>query len=182
MNHIICFHNPDEENGWLSNWHPSSFGMGGIMFSGVEQYMMYEKAMLFHDLDVAQKILAEDNVAKVKQYGRQVADYDETVWNGMRQIIVYRGLLAKFSQNENLGRKLRSTGDTVLAECAVHDRIWGIGLSMRDPNRFDIQKWRGQNLLGFALMQVRQQILKETHPYINDKWVGVSDIGAGIIL
>ena len=80
------------------------------------------------------------------------------VWNGIRQIVVYRGLLAKFSQNKKLGNKLKKTDDAILAECAVHDRIWGIGLSMRDPDRFDMQKWKGQNLLGFALMQVREQL------------------------
>lgn len=158
MNHIICFHNLDEENGWLSNWYPSAFEICGVAFSSMEQYMMYEKAVIFNDLDTAQKILAEDDVAKVKQYGRQVANYDEAVWNGMRQIIVYRGLLAKFSQNADLGGKLRDTGAAILAECAVHDKIWGIGLSMHDPNRFDMQNWNGQNLLGFALMQVREQI------------------------
>ncbi len=158
MKNIICFHNPDEENGWFSNWYPSVFELNGIRFSGMEQYMMYEKAVIFGDTDMAQKILAEDDVAKIKQYGRQVAHYDDTIWNGVRQIVVYRGLLAKFSQNAKLGMKLKKTEDAILAECAVHDRIWGIGLSMQDPDRFDMQKWKGQNLLGFALTQVREQL------------------------
>lgn len=155
---IICFHNPNEENGWLSNWYLSPFTVEGVMFSSMEQYMMYEKAVTFGDFDTAQKILIEKDVSKVKQYGRQVANYDDVVWNGIRQIIVYRGLLAKFLQNQELGKKLKETGGAVLAECAVHDKIWGIGLSMQDTNRFDMQKWNGQNLLGFALMQVREQI------------------------
>lgn len=129
------------------------------MFASMEQYMMYEKAAIFGDFDMAQKILTEKDAAKIKRYGRQVVNYDDVVWNGICQIIVYRGLLAKFLQNEDLGRKLNETGDAVLAECAVQDKIWGIGLSMQDMNRFDMQKWNGQNLLGFALMQVREQIL-----------------------
>lgn len=155
---IICFHNPNEENGWLSNWYLSPFTVEGVAFSSMEQYMMYEKAVTFGDFDMAQKILTEEDVSKVKQYGRQVTNYDDVVWNGIRQIIVYHGLLAKFSQNQELGRKLKETGEAVLAECAVHDKIWGIGLSMQDTNRFNMQKWNGQNLLGFALMQVREQI------------------------
>lgn len=158
MNKVICFHNPNEENGWLSNWYLSSFTLEGVTFSSMEQYMMYEKAITFGDFDMAQKILTEEDVSKIKQYGRQVANYDDVVWNGIRQIIVYRGLLAKFLQNQELSRKLKGTGEAVLAECAVHDKIWGIGLSMQDTNRFDMQKWNGQNLLGFALMQVRGQI------------------------
>lgn len=158
MNKIICFHNPNEENGWLSNWCPSRFAVRGVAFSSMEQYMMYEKAVTFGDFDTAQKILEEEEPSKIKQYGRQVLNYDDVVWNGIRQIIVYRGLLAKFLQDEELGRKLKGTGEAVLAECAVQDKIWGIGLSMQDANRFDMQKWKGQNLLGFALMQVRGQL------------------------
>lgn len=158
MNNMVCFHNPDEENGWLSNWYPSDFELGELRFFSMEQFMMYEKAVIFHDMDMAQKILQENDAAKIKQYGRQVAEYDETIWNGLRQIVVYRGLLAKFSQNAKLGMKLKKTEDAVLAECAVHDRIWGIGLSMHDPCRFEMKKWKGQNLLGFALMQVREQL------------------------
>ena len=51
-----------------------------------------------------------------------------------------------------------STGTAILAECAVKDRIWGIGLSMKDLKRFDITQWRGQNLLGYALMEVRKRL------------------------
>ncbi len=158
MNNILCFHNPDEENGWMSNWYPSFFELGGFSFSSLEQYMMYSKATLFEDFETARKILAEENVAKIKQYGRLVTGYNDVVWNGVRQIIVYQGLLAKFTQSAALGEKLKETGASVLAECAVHDKIWGIGLSMHDPNRYDMQKWQGQNLLGFSLMQVRAQI------------------------
>lgn len=158
MKEIICFHNPKEENGWLSNWYLSDFTLEGIGFSSLEQYMMYEKARMFHDEDMAQAILSEHDVRKIKQYGREVAHYDETIWNGFRQIIVYHGLYAKFAQNEALKMKLKGTGSAVLAECAVHDRIWGIGLSMHDPDRLDMRKWNGQNLLGFALMQVRKEL------------------------
>ena len=75
-----------------------------------------------------------------------------------RQIIVFEGLSAKFSQNNELKEKLISTGNSVLAECAVKDRIWGIGLSMTDPDRHDMSKWKGQNLLGYALMLVRERL------------------------
>ncbi len=73
---------------------------------------------------------------------------------------IYEGLIAKFSQNEELLDKLISTGNALLAECAVKDRIWGIGLSMTDPDRFDRTKWKGTNLLGYALMMVRDKITK----------------------
>lgn len=158
MREIICFHNPDEEYGWLSNWYLSDLDVDDVCFSSMEQYMMYEKAVTFEDFKTAEKILKTQNTAMIKQYGRQVANYNDIIWNGIRQIVVYNGLFVKFSQNVTLRENLRKTGSAVLAECAVKDRVWGIGLSMNDPNCFDMNKWNGQNLLGFTIMQVREQL------------------------
>ena len=155
---VICFHNPDEENGYLSNWYPSPFTLDGVAFSSMEQYMMYRKSVCFGDDKVAAQILVTEDVTEIKTLGRLVSGYDESLWNGVRQIVVYEGLLAKFSQNSELWEQLKKTGSAVLAECAVKDRIWGIGLSMRDPDRLDRAKWQGQNLLGYALMMVREKL------------------------
>lgn len=158
--HVICFHNPNEENGYLSNWYLSDFVVDGISFSSMEQYMMYQKAVVFGDNAIEKDILSTTDVAEIKAFGRKVSNYDDAVWNGVRQIIVYRGLLEKFRQNKELAELLLATGDAILAECAVKDRIWGIGLNMRDDDRLDIGKWKGQNLLGFALMEVRKHLSK----------------------
>ncbi len=155
---VICFHNPDEENGYLSNWYKSEFVVDNITFSSMEQYMMYKKAICFHDEEIAKKILTIDDVAQIKELGRLVSNYNESYWNGVRQIIIFEGLLEKFSQNEDLKENLKATGKEILAECAVRDRIWGIGLSMKDPDRFEVNKWDGQNLLGYALMMVRERL------------------------
>ena len=158
---VVCFHNPDEENGYLSNWYPSIFSVNGITYTSMEQYMMHEKAITFGDVSVALKILETDDVSVIKKLGRLVSNYDDNIWNGKRQIIVYEGLLAKFTQNQELLKRLELTGNNPLAECAVRDAIWGIGLSMNDPNRLDVSKWRGQNLLGYALMLVRDKLCKK---------------------
>ncbi len=155
---VICFHNPNEENGYLSNWYPAAFMTDGVTFSMMEQYMMYRKAVCFGDVKVAEQILATEDAAEIKALGRLVSGYDESLWNGVRQIVVYEGLWAKFSQNPDLRKQLKETGSAVLAECAVKDRIWGIGLSMHDPDRLDLGKWQGQNLLGYTLMMVRDRL------------------------
>ena len=156
---VIGFHNPDEEYGFLSNWYLSDFMVAGIIFSSMEQYMMYKKAVLFCDSKTVEEILSTKDVGKIKSLGRQVKNYNEVIWNGRRQLIVYQGLLEKFKQNQELKKLLLQTGDSILAECAVQDKIWGIGLSMRDEQRLNVSEWRGQNLLGFALMEVREKFL-----------------------
>lgn len=141
MERIICFHNPDEENGYLSNWYLSGFSFVYLRFSSIEQYMMYQKAMAFGDNDAAGRILSTADVSEIKRLGRSVSNYNDLVWNGIRQIVVYRGLQLKFNQNEELGKLLKQTGNAILAECAVNDCIWGIGLSMKDPKRLDPESW-----------------------------------------
>lgn len=160
MAKVVCFHKPEEENGCFSNWYMSTFSVNGTEYSSMEQYMMHKKAVVFRDNKTAIEILSLSDVARIKALGREVKNYDDRVWNGLRQIIVHKGLLAKFSQNEELGKKLLDTGYSMLAECAVSDRIWGIGLSMHDPRRLDVSSWNGQNLLGFALMAVREELRK----------------------
>lgn len=155
---VICFHNPGEENGYMSNWFLSDFTIDGVKFTSMEQYMMYSKAVCFNDKVIAEQILNTQDVAHIKELGRSVLGYNENIWNGMRQIIIYEGLLAKFTQNDSICEQLKSTGNAILAECAVRDCIWGIGLAMDNPKRLDISQWRGQNLLGYALMMVRNRV------------------------
>lgn len=158
MRRIICFHNPEEMNGYLSNWYLSDFCVGSICYSSMEQYMMYQKALLFHDMETAAQILSTSDVGKIKALGRSVKNYEDVIWNGVRQLIVYQGLLEKFRQNDDLKKRLLDTESAILAECAVQDKIWGIGLSMKDERRFDLHQWQGQNLLGFSLMHVREEL------------------------
>ncbi len=155
---IICFHNPNEENGYLSNWYTSYFVVDDIRYSSVEQYMMYQKARCFCDTNVAKEIMKTDDVAVIKLLGRSVSNYDDDIWSSKREKVVLDGAIAKFSQNIDLKKQLLDTKDAILAECAIKDLIWGIGLSMKDINRFDIKKWRGKNLLGYTLMQVRDKL------------------------
>jgi len=152
---IVCFHNPDEINGYLSNWYKSIFMYKGVCFTSAEQYLMFCKANIFSDTEVARNIMATNDVRDIKKLGREVRNFDETVWENVREHIMTEGLIAKFSQDRVLATRLIGTGNKIIVECAVRDKIWGIGLSMTDNRRFDTPQWRGLNLLGKCLMSAR---------------------------
>lgn len=120
--------------------------------------MMYAKAMLFDDLETAQKILDSKSPVDQKAFGRAVRNYVEEVWVANRIEIMVLGLYAKFSQNEHLKKALLDTGDTEIAEASPVDSIWGIGLAEDDPRAQDKATWKGQNLLGIVLMRVRDEL------------------------
>lgn len=156
MREFVCFHKPEEENGFLSNWHMSGFVFEGMEYCCMEQYMMHQKARLFEDVDIGASIMGETDPQRMQDLGRMVSGFDGRIWDGIRQIVVFRGLMEKFGQNAELREKLFATGSKILAECSVSDKNWGIGLSMHDKRRFDMKEWRGLNLLGFSLMEVRR--------------------------
>lgn len=142
----------------FSQWYECKFTVDGVEYHTAEQYMMAQKAVLFGDKEVLQKIMSADNPAVYKSLGRQIRNFDEKIWNEHKFQIVVNGNMAKFSQNPELLDFLLKTGDRILVEASPYDRIWGIGKSKDD---FDIEnpfKWKGENLLGFALMEVRENL------------------------
>ncbi len=96
---IIGFHNPEEENGYLSNWYLSDFTVCNKKFSSAEQYMMYQKAVCFNDTAIAEKIMNTSDVAVIKSLGRAVSGYDDKVWDAIREQVVFKGVFAKFWVN-----------------------------------------------------------------------------------
>jgi ribA/ribD-fused uncharacterized protein len=145
----------------LSQWYIAPFRFEGQRFKTAEQYMMYEKARLFGDVLVAAKILKAKDPRKAKELGRQVKGFKEHIWASKRFGIVVDGNLAKFSQNKKIKKYLLSTKPKVLVEASPYDKIWGIGLSEDNAWCCNPFKWRGTNLLGFALMEVRDILEQE---------------------
>lgn len=147
----------------LSNWHRCRFEFRGRQFTCVEQFMMYAKAMLFDDCQVAEAILVAPDPRAQKKLGREVKGFDESVWVEKRESIVTVGCREKFRQNPALATVLLATGDTVLVEASPYDCIWGVGLAWNDPRILDQRRWLGTNLLGKALMKVREILATEGH-------------------
>jgi ribA/ribD-fused uncharacterized protein len=71
---------------------------------------------------------------------------------------VTRGNVAKFGQHEDLRAFLLATDERVLVEASPRDAVWGIGLGASNPDARIPERWRGRNLLGFALMEARSRL------------------------
>lgn len=140
----------------FSQWHRCKFSDGVNTYCSAEQYMMYQKAMLFGDEEIAAKILASGDQKKIKALGRKVKGFDEKKWIKHREEIVYQGNLLKFSGK--LKKVLLDTGDAILVEASPYDKIWGIGMAATNRFATDPTKWKGLNLLGKALMRVRDTL------------------------
>jgi len=155
-------HQPPREGGigkhCLSQWWLAPFVVEGVRYVAAEHFMMAEKARLFGDDETLAGILEAAHPGGAKLLGRQVRGFDEEVWEKVRFDVVVRGNEAKFAQNPDLEVYLLGTGDRVLVEASPVDRIWGIGLAATDPAAADPAAWRGLNLLGFALMEVRRRL------------------------
>ncbi|QTN21496.1 NADAR family protein [Rhizobacter sp. AJA081-3] len=139
----------------FSQWYGSPFIVDAHRYPTAEHFMMAEKASLFGDHATRELVLQAPNPGAAKALGRQVRGFVEEAWLEHRFAIVVRANRAKFSQNPDLGAFLKQTGSRVLVEASPVDRVWGIGLAQDDEKVNNPNQWRGLNLLGFALMNVR---------------------------
>nr|WP_228122912.1 NADAR family protein [Saccharothrix syringae] len=142
----------------LSQWYEAPFTEDGRTYPTAEHYMMAGKALLFGDEEVAARVLAARTPVEAKALGRQVRGFDGDRWAEHRVDVVVRGNLAKFRAHDDLRSYLLSTGDRVLVEASPVDRVWGIGLAADDERAADPSRWLGLNLLGQALMTVRERL------------------------
>ena len=208
-NFTFFWHSPSP----FSQWHPAKFVVKDITFTSAEQFMMYCKAKLFKDEEIAQHILSlndefyditdeGDNLVdsydgalrgflrgeytkeqilndkklkadwdgfqkEIKKLGRKVKNYDENTWNQHKRSYVAKGNYEKFTQNPELKQSLLNTGNTIMAESNFHDVIWAIGIKESDPNATSPSKWKGQNLLGKILTNLREKIILDMKNNLN---------------
>jgi hypothetical protein len=144
--------------GPFSQWANQGFTVDDVFYKTAEHWMMVEKARLFGDEDTIQKILEADYPKIAKDLGRQVKNYDEEVWIEHRYNIVLSGNRYKFTQNNEYKAILLGTGSKILVEASPVDRIWGIGLAEDDKAAKDPLMWKGLNLLGFVLTDLREEL------------------------
>lgn len=146
-------------SGPFSQWHNSEFTIDGIKFCRAEQFMMWCKAKLFEDEEIAEKILKTRDAKVQKALGRKVKNFDAELWDTASWIVVYKGNFAKFTQNPKLLAALMDTAGTTLVEASPYDKIWGIGLNEAAARRTPPDQWPGDNRLGRVLTQLRDDML-----------------------
>jgi ribA/ribD-fused uncharacterized protein len=146
----------------FSQWYESPFIINGITYTTAEHYMMAEKALLFNDEEIYQKIIACNSPGEAKNLGRKVRNFDQSIWETNRFDIVVKGNFEKFSQHADLATFLISTYKRVLVEASPVDHIWGIGLDQNNANAKNPYAWNGTNLLGYALMEVRDILTQQS--------------------
>ncbi|AWW37279.1 hypothetical protein ADL00_37545 [Streptomyces sp. AS58] len=145
----------------LSQWWPSPFTVDGVEYATAEHWMMAAKARLFEDPEGERRVLAAAHPSQAKNAGRLVRGFDDSVWRRERFRIVAEGSVHKFRAHADLREFLLNTGQRVLVEASPVDRVWGIGLAADDEAASDPTRWRGPNLLGFALMEARERLRAE---------------------
>ena len=161
---VVYFFGPTKRNGEYSNFYPSKFKISAkivgkseeIEVNTAEQAIMWLKALLMDDTEIASKIARECSPQKCKKYGRQVTPFDNIKWLEYRNKIAFEVLMLKF-QIPELKDILLETGEEILAEASPRDKIWGIGIGVLDAEKG--KKWNGENVLGNTLMRVREALI-----------------------
>lgn len=147
------------DNGVCSNWYMSDFTVDGEKFNCVEQYMMYRKAILFNNKQLAKEILAEKEPKNMKEYGRRVKRFNQDIWDKHKFEIVFTGVYNKFNQNNELRQWLIEADADYFVEASPYDAIWGIKLGVDDMRCLNTDQWKGENLLGKAIKEARNKII-----------------------
>lgn len=157
----VFFWLDNEKYGEFSNWYQREFVIDDFRYFCVEQYMMAQKAKLFHDSVRYTAIIRANSPKDCKALGKQVTPFDAKVWDAVKYDIVKTGNKAKFEQNPDLMNLLLSTGDRIMAEASPKDKIWGIALDAETAKHINPEAWPGQNLLGKILMELKAEYRKE---------------------
>uniref|UniRef100_A0A7S2KLB6 NADAR domain-containing protein n=1 Tax=Zooxanthella nutricula TaxID=1333877 RepID=A0A7S2KLB6_9DINO len=160
----VLFWKDTQKNGYLSNWARSPLCVDGRTFNCVEQYIMWSKAVLMGDGTREAAIMATADPQRQKRLGKCVHPWDEALWARRREAVLCAAVAAKFGQNEELRARLLRTHPRRLAEASPSDNVYGIGMAPDDPRAQDPAVWKGQNLLGRALEQVRADLLAQAEP------------------
>jgi len=159
--------------GELSNKHIASFTHKGETFAHAEQAFMWAKAKYFDDEQSASMILKRTNPKVIYDLGKSIENFSEGIWKAVRLKIMEEILLSKFTSSDKLQELLGNTENKRLVYGDPYNVVWGAGLHWKDSLIFNPKEWKGENLLGIALENVRNEI---TGSLVDeDEWKASSD-------
>lgn len=142
----------------FSQWWIEPFVVDDLVYPSAEHWMMAKKALLFNDKTIFEKILSIKSPAEAKKLGSKVQNFEPAIWDKEKYNIVVEGNFHKFSQHPALKEFLLNTNDRILVEASPVDKIWGIGMAADNQDIENPMLWKGENLLGYALMEVRDKL------------------------
>lgn len=159
----IFFWKENNKFGFLSNFYISYFtDANNVKYCCNEQYFIANKCLLF-DCDnktLYQNIMRARLPYTIKKYGRQVENFDKLIWDKEKYEIMKTAIRYKFSQNKKLKKKLIETGNKNIYEASNYDKVWGIGMTLQEAKEIEEANFPGDNLLGKALMEIREEFKK----------------------
>ena len=134
----IAFHG---ELSPYSNFHHSKFTVNNHMYHSSEQWIKFQKAMLFGDSMTVNQTLASSTPYKAKQLSYNINGFDTQWWRTDSYDICLGGITEKFLQNPpKILQMLKATKPKMLVEATL-DKQWGTGVQLRDPNALTPEKW-----------------------------------------
>lgn len=144
--------------GIFSNFFFTPITYKGYRFPTTEHAFMWEKANRFGQIDIAQKIKEIPHPRGAKALGREIPNFNKEFWDNISYDIMLEVNMIKWRKFISV---LQLTEDKVLVEASPYDKIWGVGLSEKDPRILDDSQWKGENLLGKVIMECRNNYKKE---------------------
>lgn len=138
-----------------------------VVHSGEHLFHALKAVFFLKNVAAARNILKASTAKTAKELGNEARHidpdwiWDDAHWLELAPGLMYITLYFKFRDTPGLSAQLLATGDMELVEASPFDRVWGIGLAALDPLAEDRTKWRGQNLLGVNLMNIRTQLRAE---------------------
>jgi ribA/ribD-fused uncharacterized protein len=147
------------QNSPLSNHHPSRFIIDGVRYNSVEQRYMQSMALHAKDLHRAHKVMSAEDPVMQKRVMQGLTKSES--WKKAAIPAMKAALTAKFTQNPDLADFLLRTGESELVEAAPTDNFWGAGISMDSPQIYDKTNWKGKNMLGQMLVEVRTMLANQ---------------------
>ena len=142
----------------LSNFYECTLvDQRNTTYNCTEQYYQSEKARFFCDDRVYRQIMATDNPTTMKRLSRTIKGFDNGAWSRVKDDILYQGCTLKFQQNAHLAEHLKNTRD-VIVEASPYDKHFGIGLAVNDPRAWNKATWKGSNVMGEILMDIKRKL------------------------